>query len=146
MDNNIENNNVENSNGTAKKGIQPLTACIILIIVVAITVVISYMVFGKNNNEDVNISKVYNKGEITATASDNGKEASGGKIWTKNYVFVAPKNLKETASTSYRIQEKVIIDYKIYNDLVNQYKLKAAVPTLEKKVEEKEVWYQYLPG
>lgn len=58
MDNNIENNNVENNNvpnnnGTAKKGIQPLTLCIILIIVVAVTVIISYMVFGKNNSDDV---------------------------------------------------------------------------------------------
>lgn len=67
-------------------------------------------------------------GEIIATASDNGKENSGGKIWTKNYTFVEPKSLNETMSTGYSLQEHVVIDYKIYNDLVNQYKLKAAVP------------------
>ena len=67
-------------------------------------------------------------GTITATASDNGKEDSGGKIWTKNYTFVEPKSMTETASTGYNVQEKVVIDYKVYNDLVNQYKLKAAIP------------------
>lgn len=67
-------------------------------------------------------------GTITANASDNGKEDSGGKIWTKNYTFVEPKTMTETASTGYNVQEKVVIDYKIYNDLVNQYKLKAAIP------------------
>lgn len=67
-------------------------------------------------------------GTITATASDNGKEDSGGKIWTKNYTFVEPKSMTETASTGYNVQEKVVIDYKMYNDLVNQYKLKAAIP------------------
>lgn len=67
-------------------------------------------------------------GNITATASDNGQEDSGGKIWTKNYTFVEPKSLTSNGSTGYNIQEKVTIDYKTYNDLVNQYKLKAAVP------------------
>ena len=67
-------------------------------------------------------------GNITATASDNGQEDSGGKIWTKNYTFVEPQALTTTASTGYNVQEKVTIDYKTYNDLVNQYKLQAAVP------------------
>ena len=80
-------------------------------------------------NKQLNINYNYRiTGDITATATDNGKEDSGGKIWTKNYTFVEPKTLTESASTGYNIQEKVVIDYKIYNDLVNQYKLKAAVP------------------
>lgn len=80
-------------------------------------------------NKPINMNYTYRiTGDITATASDNGKEDSGGKIWTKNYTFVEPKNLTEAASTGYNIQEKVVVDYKIYNDLVNQYKLKAAIP------------------
>lgn len=67
-------------------------------------------------------------GEIIATASDNGKENSGGKIWTKNYTFVQPKSLSESGVTGYNISERVVIDYAIYNDLVNQYKLKASIP------------------
>lgn len=76
MDNNIENNNVQNNNGTAKKGIQPLTACIILIIVVAITVVISYMVFGKNNNEDVTNTD----NNINENTGVNDEMVNGSKI------------------------------------------------------------------
>lgn len=64
-------------------------------------------------------------GEIIATATDNGKDG-GGKIWTKNYVFV-PKTAASTSGTGYNLQEKVIIDYQMYNDLVNQYKLQASV-------------------
>lgn len=80
-------------------------------------------------NKQLNMNYNYRiTGDITATASDNGKEDSGGKIWTKNYTFVEPKTLTEASSTGYNIQEKVVIDYKIYNDLVNQYKLKAAIP------------------
>ena len=80
-------------------------------------------------NKQINVDYNYRvTGEITATASDNGKENSGGKIWTKNYTFVEPKSLSEANSTGYSLQEHVVIDYKIYNDLVNQYKLKAAVP------------------
>lgn len=80
-------------------------------------------------NKQLNVNYNYNiTGEITATASDNGKEGSGGKIWTKRYSFVPVKTLTETNSTGYNIQENVVIDYKVYNDLVNQYKLKAAVP------------------
>jgi len=67
-------------------------------------------------------------GEITATASDNGKENSGGKIWTKRYTFVEPKSFNLTKASSYNFQEHIVIDYAVYNDLVNQYKLKAAVP------------------
>jgi len=66
-------------------------------------------------------------GEIIATASDNGKEGSGGKIWTKRYSFVPPKSMA-TTSTGYNIQEKVVINYEEYNDLVNRYKLQASVP------------------
>jgi len=80
-------------------------------------------------NKQLNINYNYSiTGAITASASDNGKEDNGGKIWTKNYTFVSPKTLTEPNSTGYNVQEKVIIDYKIYNDLVNQYKLRAAVP------------------
>ena len=64
-------------------------------------------------------------GEIIATATDNGKDG-GGKIWTKNYVFV-PTTAASTSGTGYNLQEKVIIDYQMYNDLVNQYKLQASV-------------------
>lgn len=66
-------------------------------------------------------------GEIVATATDNGKEGSAGRIWSKNYVFV-PTKTQVTSGTGYSIQDKVIIDYSIYNDLVNQYKLLASVP------------------
>lgn len=80
-------------------------------------------------SKQINMNYTYRvTGVITATANDNGQEDSGGKIWTKNYTFVEPKTSSETNSTGYNIQEKVNIDYKIYNDLVNQYKLKAAVP------------------
>ena len=64
-------------------------------------------------------------GEIIATATDNGKDG-GGRIWTKNYVFV-PTTAASTSGTGYNLQEKVIIDYQMYNDLVNQYKLQASV-------------------
>lgn len=67
-------------------------------------------------------------GTLTATASDTGSDDKGGRIWTKNYTFVEPKSLAEVASSGYTVQEKVVIDYKIYNDLVNQYKLKAGIP------------------
>lgn len=79
-------------------------------------------------NKQLNMNYTYSiTGDITATASSNGED-SGGKIWTKNYTFSEAKTLTEAASTGYNIQEKVVIDYKIYNDLVNQYKLKAAIP------------------
>ena len=80
-------------------------------------------------NKQLDINYNYRvTGEITATASDNGKENSGGKIWTKRYTFVEPKSLNVTKTTGYNLQEHIVIDYSIYNDLVNQYKLKAAVP------------------
>ena len=80
-------------------------------------------------NKQLNINYNYKiTGEITATASDNGKENSGGKIWTKNYTFVPSKSLSQSAVTGYNINEKVIIDYEVYNDLVNQYKLQASIP------------------
>jgi hypothetical protein len=80
-------------------------------------------------NKQLDINYNYRvTGEITATASDNGKENSGGKIWTKRYTFVEPKSLHSTKATGYNLQEHIVIDYAIYNDLVNQYKLKAAVP------------------
>lgn len=80
-------------------------------------------------NKQIDMNYSYRiTGAITATASDNGKENSGGKIWTKNYVFVEPKNMTEVSTTGYNVQEKVVVDYKIYNDLVNQYKLKAGIP------------------
>lgn len=66
-------------------------------------------------------------GEIVAKATDNGKEGSGGRIWTKNYMFVPSKTMVSTG-TGYNIQERVNIDYATYNDLVNQYKLQASVP------------------
>lgn len=65
-------------------------------------------------------------GEIVATAADNGKEGSAGKIWTKNYTFV-PMRAQTASGTGYNLAEKVIIDYQLYNDLVNQYKLQASV-------------------
>lgn len=80
-------------------------------------------------NKQLNMNYSYRvTGDITATAVDGGSDNSGGKIWTKNYVFVEPKSMTETATTSYNVREKVVIDYNIYNDLVNQYKLKASVP------------------
>lgn len=66
-------------------------------------------------------------GEIVAKATDNGKEGSGGKIWTKNYSFV-PSTALVSTGTGYNVSKSVTIDYKIYNDLVNQYKLQASVP------------------
>ncbi len=80
-------------------------------------------------SKQINMNYSYKvTGEITATASDNGKENSGGKIWTKNYTFVAPKSLTQNNSTGYNVSEKVVIDYNVYNELVNQYKLLASVP------------------
>lgn len=66
-------------------------------------------------------------GVIVANAADNGSEA-GGRIWSKNYEFVPLKTFTDAAVTGYTVQEKVVIDYKQYNDLVNQYKLRAGIP------------------
>lgn len=84
----------------------------------------SYMSASKALNVNYNYQIT---GEIVAKATDNGKEGSGGKIWSKNYLFVPSRTLVSTG-TGYNIQEKVVIDYEIYNDLVNQYKLQASVP------------------
>lgn len=80
-------------------------------------------------NKQININYTYKvTGELIASASDNGKENSGGKIWTKNYTFVPSKSLTQPTATGYNINEKVVIDYNTYNELVNKYKLLASVP------------------
>ena len=66
-------------------------------------------------------------GEIVAKATDNGKEGSGGKIWSKRYPFTSGGNSVNN-NTGYSFQERITIDYGMYNDLVNQYKLQASVP------------------
>ncbi len=80
-----------------------------------------------NKQLDMNYSYRVN-GVITTTADDGSSENSGGKIWTKNYELVAPQSLIESATTGYNVQEKVVIDYNKFNELVNQYKLRAAIP------------------
>ncbi len=81
-----------------------------------------------NRNIDMNYTyKV--TGVITATADDNSNDANGGnKIWTKSYEFIAPRSLIESATTGYNIMESIPIDYNAYNELVNQYKMKAGIP------------------
>lgn len=51
-----------------------------------------------------------------------------GNIWSKRYTFINPIAKSETDSAKVGINQKVIIDYNTYNDLVNRYKLKASVP------------------
>lgn len=67
-------------------------------------------------------------GEIVASTTDGADGEKGGKIWTKSYTFVEPKSLIEPNGAGFNVMEHVVIDYKTYNDLVNQYKLKAAIP------------------
>lgn len=80
-------------------------------------------------NKQINVNYNYRvTGTITAKASDNGQQDKGGKVWTKNYIFVAPTSKMEN-NTGYTVTpNKIVIDYGMYNDLVNQYKLMAAIP------------------
>ena len=80
-------------------------------------------------NKQLNMDYSYHISGVITASSDNGdNEDAGGKIWTKNYEFVEPKSFSESNVTGYAVQEKVIIDYQQYNDLVNRYKLRAAIP------------------
>lgn len=66
-------------------------------------------------------------GEITASYT-GGAEDKKGIIWSKKYTFISSVSNSIKSSSNVRINPKVKIDYSKYNNLVNQYKLKASVP------------------
>lgn len=66
-------------------------------------------------------------GEINAYYT-GGSEDNKGTIWSKKYTFVSPVSKTINASSNANMTQKVRINYSTYNNLVNQYKLKASVP------------------
>lgn len=66
-------------------------------------------------------------GEINAYYT-GGDEDKKGTIWSKNYTFVNPVSKTEDDASSINLNQKVNINYNVYNNLVNKYKLKASIP------------------
>lgn len=78
--------------------------------------------------QKLNLNYTYKvTGEINAYYT-GGSEEQKGVIWSKKYTFVNPVSKTVDASSNVKMAEKVRINYSTYNNLVNQYKLKASVP------------------
>lgn len=57
-----------------------------------------------------------------------GGEDKKGTIWTKQYTFVEPVSSVQNSSSKLDLTSKVKVKYDTYNNYVDKYKLRAAIP------------------